>query len=305
MTKRKRSNPKETAPGTPAESREGDPTVHVSSDMLAGAPDVFAPGKEMPVESSESSTMAADAKPEEEQAPAVETVSGFDDSPSTSAEALSQSTEGPAEPAAGEAAITPPPPPPPPPSYQPRPPSFVAPGPSQRRAGSSVAVGVVLVVLGLFALLVQFTGFDPGGSWPLFIVIPGLTLLIVGFVSLGTGALIPGAILTVIGLILAYMNATQDWPAWAFAWPLVAPGGVGLGIWLQGLRNNDAQLLRQGRVLMFVALLIFMIAFVIFGTIFRISETDYGLFGKAALPGLLIVIGIVLLARSIQRSRTS
>ena len=295
MTKRKRSTPKETTPGMPAGSGEGDPTVHVSSDMLAGAPDVFAPGKEMPVESSESSAMTADVKPEEEHAPAAETASAFDES---------QSTEGPAEPAAAQAAITPPPPPPPP-SYQPRPPSFVAPGPSQRRAGSSVALGVVLVVLGLFALLVQFTGFDPGGSWPLFIVIPGLTLLIVGFVSLGTGALIPGAILTVIGLILAYMNATQDWPAWAFAWPLVAPGGVGLGIWLQGLRNHDAQLLRQGRGLMFVALLIFMIAFVIFGTIFRISDTDYGLFGKAALPGLLIVIGIVLLVRSIQRSRTT
>ena len=61
--------------------------------------------------------------------------------------------------------------------------------------------------------------------------------------------------------------------------------------------------MRQGRVLMFVAALIFMIGFVIFGTIFRISETDYGWFGKAALPALLIVIGIVLLARSIQRSR--
>jgi hypothetical protein len=290
MTKRKRSTPKETAPGTPAESGEGDPTVHVSSDMLAGAPDVFA---SKPAESSDTSAMTADVKPEEEPAPAA-----VDDSTPATAEPAQ-----PDEPASEEAALTPPPPPPP--SYQPRPPTFVAPGPSQRRAGSSVALGVVLVVLGLFALLVQFTGFDPGGSWPLFIVIPGLTLLIVGFVSLGTGALIPGAILTVIGLILAYMNATQDWPAWAFAWPLVAPGGVGLGIWLQGLRNHDAQLLRQGRVLMFVALLIFMIAFVIFGTIFRISETDYGLFGKAALPGLLIVIGIVLLARSIQRSRTS
>src|SRR5229473_2923818 len=300
MTKRKRSNPKETAPVTPAESGEGDLTVHVSSDMLAGAPDVFAPGKEMPVESSDSSAMIADAKPEEEQAPAVETTPAFDEAPT-------QSTEAPAEPAAGEAAITPspPPPPPPPPSYQPRPPSFVAPGPSQRRAGSSVALGVVLVVLGLFALLVQFTGFDPGGSWPLFIVIPGLTLLIVGFVSLGTGALIPGAILTVIGLILAYMNASQDWPAWAFAWPLVAPGGVGLGIWLQGLRHNDAHLLRQGRVLMFVALLIFMIGFVIFTNVFHISDMDYGWFGKAALPALLIAVGIVLLFRSIQRSRTS
>src|SRR5229473_5616661 len=153
MTKRKRSTPKETTPGMPAESGEGDPTVHVSSDMLAGAPDVFAPGKEMPVESSESSAMTADAKPEEEQAPAVETTSAFDEAPTQSTEAPA---EPPAEPAAGEAAITPPPPPPP--SYQPRPPSFVAPGPSQRRAGSSVALGVVLVVLGLFALLVQFTG---------------------------------------------------------------------------------------------------------------------------------------------------
>src|SRR6266852_800320 len=103
MTKRKRSTPKETTPGMPAESGEGDPTVHVSSDMLAGAPDVFAPGKEMPVESSESSAMTADVKPEEDQAPAAETASAFDES---------QSTEAPAEPAAAEAAITPPPPPP-------------------------------------------------------------------------------------------------------------------------------------------------------------------------------------------------
>src|SRR5216684_3928932 len=161
MTKRKRSNPKEGAPGTPAESGEGDPAVHVSSDMLAGAPDVFAPGKEMPVESSESSAMTADVKPEEEHAPAAETASAFDES---------QSTEGPAEPAAAQAAITPPPPPPPP-SYQPRPPSFVAPGPSQRRAGSSVPLGVALVAVGLSAFLSLFPGFDRGESWPLFIVI--------------------------------------------------------------------------------------------------------------------------------------
>jgi len=97
MTKRKRSTPKETAPGTPAESGEGDPTVHVSSDMLAGAPDVFAPGKEKPAESSESSEMTADVNPEE-QAPVVETASAIDESPSTSAEAPAQATEAPAEP---------------------------------------------------------------------------------------------------------------------------------------------------------------------------------------------------------------
>jgi hypothetical protein len=192
---------------------------------------------------------------------------------------------------------------PPPPPYQPHAPAYIPPVQPPRRAGSSVALGIVLLVLGVFALIVQFTGFDPGGSWPLFVIIPGLTLLVVGYASLGTGALIPGAILTIIGLILAYQSSTGDWPSWAFAWPLVAPGGVGLGLFLQGVRNHDSNLLRQGRVLMFVAAIIFMIGFVIFATIFRISDTDYGWFGKAALPALLIVIGLVLLARSIQSTR--
>jgi hypothetical protein len=46
-----------------------------------------------------------------------------------------------------------------------------------------------------------------------------------------------------------------------------------------------------------------MIGFVFFESILGISATDYGIFGKAALPALLIVIGIILLVRSIQRSR--
>jgi len=286
MSKRKRSTPKDIPSQATPEGAEGDPTVHVTADMLSGSPDIFAPAKGKPVESSEPEAMSSETAPDEAATSADETPAAAEEAPAITA------VDAPT-------AIAPPPP-----AYQPRPPALVPPATTVRgRAGSSVAVGVVLVVLGVFALIVQFTGFDAGGSWPLFVIIPGLTLLLVGFISLGTGALIPGAILTVVGLILAYMNSTQDWPAWAFAWPLVAPGGVGLGIFLQGLRNRDPQLLRQGRVLMFVAALIFMIGFVIFGTIFRISGTDYGWFGKAALPALLIVIGIVLLARSIQRSR--
>jgi hypothetical protein len=289
MSKRKRSTSKETPPATPSDS-EGAPTVHVSSDMLAGSPDIWAPGKEKPVEGSD--VASEDAVPAAEPEPAEE-------SPSMNEAAPAPVEDQHDEAAAAEAAVSPPAPP----TYQPRPPAYVAPGSTPRPAGSSVAFGVVLVVLGLFALLVQFTGFDAGQSWPLFVVIPGLTLLVVGYVSLGTGALIPGAILTVIGLILAYQSSSGDWPSWAFAWPLVAPGGVGLGLFLQGIRNHDSHLLRQGRVLMFVAAIIFMIGFVIFATIFRISDTDYGWFGKAALPALLIVVGFVLLARSIQRSR--
>jgi hypothetical protein len=296
MSKRKRSTPKESTPAAPSEGSEGSPSVHVSSDMLAGSPDIWAPGKEKPADGPEVAS--------QEAAPPAEPEPAGEESPSMSEDAPAATEEEPAAAAATadaapETAVSATPPP----TYQPRPPAYVAPGPGSRRAGSSIAFGVVLVVLGLFALLVQFTGFDAGQSWPLFVIIPGLTLLVVGYVSLGTGALIPGAILTIVGLILAYQSSTGDWPSWAFAWPLVAPGGVGLGLFLQGVRNHDAHLLRQGRVLMFVAAIIFMIGFVIFATIFRISDTDYGWFGKAALPALLIVVGIVLLARSIQRTR--
>src|SRR5712692_1477866 len=303
MSKRKRSTSKETPPATPSEGTEGAPTVHVSSDMLAGSPDIWAPGKDKPVESDVASDVTS-----EDAAPAAETQPESEESPSMSAVEPATAEAQPSEAVGTETAVSVPPPPD---RWGPRAagagaaPAYVAPGSATRRAGSSVAFGVVLVVLGLFALLIQFTGFDAGESWPLFVVIPGLTLLVVGYISLGTGALIPGAILTVIGLILAYQSSTGDWPSWAFAWPLVAPGGVGLGLFLQGIRNRDSHLLRQGRVLMFVAAIIFMIGFVIFATIFRISDMDYGWFGKAALPALLIVVGLVLLARSIQRSRAA
>ncbi|HEV3101474.1 MAG TPA: hypothetical protein VG426_03940 [Candidatus Dormibacteraeota bacterium] len=299
MSKRKRTTPKDTPPETPSEGTEGDPTVHVTSDMLAGSPDIFAPSKESPEAAADE---AATDEPATDATGSEEAAAPADEPAPVSEDVSMTSAETPSAPATPDEAIAATPLTPP---YQPRPPAYAELAHPSRRASTSVALGVVLVVLGLFALVVQVTGFDPGGSWPLFVIIPGLTLLIVGFISFGTGALIPGAILTVVGLILAYMNASQDWPAWAFVWPLVAPGGVGLGIWLQGLRTHDAHLLRQGRVLMFVALIIFMIGFVIFGTIFRISDTDYGWFGKAALPALLIVIGIVLLARSIQRSRSA
>jgi hypothetical protein len=135
------------------------------------------------------------------------------------------------------------------------------------------------------------------------VIIPGLTLLIVGFVSLGTGAAIPGGILTMVGLVLAYQNSTQNWSSWAYAWALVAPGGVGVGLFLQGLRERSSGMIRQGRSLMFIAALIFMVGFVFFESILNISGMNDQPVVRGALPALLIVIGILLLARSIQNSR--
>ncbi len=189
------------------------------------------------------------------------------------------------------------------------PPPGLRPQPAPRRGGpgsSSLAVGIVLVVTGLFFLLIRLADVDLSSyGWPLYVIIPGLTLLIVGFISLGSGALIPGGIVTVTGLILAYQSVTNDWASWSYAWALVAPGGIGLGIFLQGLRVQSATLLRQGRSLMFWSVLIFLIGFVFFESILNVSGHDYGKLGQAALPVLLIIIGVTLLIRNFQRGRSA
>ena len=187
------------------------------------------------------------------------------------------------------------------------PPAYPPPAPrSSGGQGSGLALGIVLVVVGIFFLIMRVLNIDLSTyGWPLYVIIPGLTLLIVGFVSLGTGALVPGGIITITGLVLAYQNATSDWASWAFAWTLVAPGGVGLGLFLQGLKVHDAKQMRLGRNLMLWAALLFMIGFVVFESIFQISGHDYGLVGRAALPVLLIVIGVTLLVRSVRSGRSA
>jgi hypothetical protein len=259
------------------DAAENEGMAHVSADALAGSPDVFAQKKDATSASAEPAAVSRDEPDIAEPAPAPpETV------------AATMEPVLPVEP---------------PPAFAPVP-TVTAPPPAARRSGSGVALGVVLVVVGVFYLLVQLYGIDLSAfGWPLFVIIPGLTLLIVGFVSLGTGAAIPGGIVTMVGLVLAYQNSTGNWASWAYLWALVAPGGVGLGLFLQGLRERNAGLIKQGRSLMFIAALISLVGFVFFESILNLSGNNDVPVVKAALPALFIVIGILLLARSIRRSR--
>jgi hypothetical protein len=298
MSKRKRVTKSPTGADQPA---GGDSTAsaaddapkedmaHVSPDVLSGSPDIFAPKWTDEPAAAPAPEAVTDPVATEAAAEPVETVA-----------TPAKTAADPVEPLPALA---------PPVGATPPPPHYVAPTvrPARGRSGgSTMALGVVLVVVGLFALGVVVFGVDlTQYGWPLFVIIPGLTLLVVGFVGGGVGASVPGGIVTMLGLVLAYQSSSGDWASWAFAWALVAPGGVGLGLYLQALRDRDPVMLRRGRTLMFIAALIFIIGFVFFESILGISGTDYGIFGKAALPGLLIVIGIILLVRSIQRTRSA
>lgn len=296
MSKRKRAG--KPVDESADDAAEKEDMVHVTPDLLAGSPDVFAGKKSGPAIAVEPATAAADEPEPSEPAALVEEAP----EPTEASTTLTPESAG-----GGASAEPPSPTPPAPPAPPSAPPPFVnaIPYPARlRRIGASAALGAVLIVLGIFALVVVVAGVDlTQYGWPLFVIVPGLTLLIVGFIWFGSGATIPGGVVTVLGLVLAYQNATGDWPSWAYAWALIVPGGVGLGMYLQAMRDRDQHALRTGRTLMFIGFMIFAIGFVLFESILGISGRDYGLVGKAALPALLIVIGAILLWRSIQRAR--
>ncbi|HET9781406.1 MAG TPA: hypothetical protein VFR33_06470 [Candidatus Dormibacteraeota bacterium] len=288
MSKRKRAAKLPADQSTDDESIKDD-MVHVTPDMLAGSPDIFAAKK---------TADNAAVEPEPSEQPMEEPPGTIEPTAASTALAPEPPPEPPA--ASEPPSVTPPPPPPP----------YVEAVPytaEHQGGGSTAALGIVLVVVGLFALLIVLSGADlTENGWPLFIIIPGLTLLVVGFVSVGAIATVPGGIVTMLGLVLAYANSTGDWPVWAYAWALVIPGGIGLGVYLQALRDHDQNALRSGRNMLFAALMIFLIGFVVFESILGVSGRDYfGNVGKAALPALLIIVGVILLVRSIQAGRRS
>jgi hypothetical protein len=269
--------------------------AHVSPDVLADSPDVFA--------SKPSDAPATEVEPTEAALPPTvsEPVVELEAEPVTEPEAEPPEPEPPStesmEPAPEIAAETVPQSPPPAPI------GVTAAAPV-RTSNTTLALGVVLVVVGIFALGVAISGVDiTQYGWPLFVIVPGLTLLVVGFIGAGAAASIPGGIITMAGVVLAYDSYSGDWASWSFAWTAVTPFGVGLGMYLQALRDRDTPALRRGRGLMFIGLILFIVGFVFFETIVGVSGRDYGLFGKGALPLLLIIFGIVLLVRSARRSR--
>jgi hypothetical protein len=297
---RQNPNPDETAGNPPAGDEEGGAPRPSQLDQIRAAMAEPTPAsqKEVPELLAPEEPLELPA-PEPEAAPELE--SHVEEPPAAEAGPVSATAPSMAAVAEPVTSSWVPPPTQPPSGMQA---GSTAARPAQ--TGASLALGIVLVVVGFFFLLMRIFDVDLSSyGWPLFVIIPGLTLLVVGFVSLGTGALVPGGIITMAGLVLAYQNATGDWASWSYAWALVIPGGVGVGLLLQGLRTRDQHLLKQSRSLLFWSLMIFIIGFVLFESVLNVSGIDYGLAGKAALPALLIIIGVTLLARSFQRGRSA
>ena len=118
------------------------------------------------------------------------------------------------------------------------------------RSGTSrgaLVVGALLIVLGAAALAIQVSGVTIG--WPAWVILPGLAMLVAAFALPepgGSGLAAVGGIVTAVGTVLAVQDATGTYASWAYAWALVAPGGVGVGLLLYGLLTRRGDIARGG-----------------------------------------------------------
>ena len=163
----------------------------------------------------------------------------------------------------------------------------------------SIVLGAILVVAGLLALLGRQLDVNVLAiGWPLFVLVPGI-LLLAGSLFVGgrpgIGLAIPGGIVTMTGLVLAFQNATGSYQTWAYAWALVAPGGVGVGLVVYGLLAGERDSLRAGVPVLLTGLGLFLAFGFVFEGIFWLSGTRFVGFENAFAIGL-IVLGVIVLA---------
>ncbi len=168
-------------------------------------------------------------------------------------------------------------------------------------AGASTLLGVVLVGLGALFLAARVFGFSLiGYLWPFFIIVPGV-LCFVAMVIAGKehakafGLLsIPGAIVTMTGLLLLYQNTFDHWESWAYAWALVMPTSIGIGLAIYGSWIEDQKLVNRALQITMFGFGGFLVMGAFFELVLNISDS---LVSTIIWPALLILGGLYLIRR--------
>ena len=172
---------------------------------------------------------------------------------------------------------------------------------TERMGLTRIVLGAAIIVVGLLSLLSRLIDLDLGDLWPLFVIAPGVAILISGLAAApggaGTAATVTGSQLTGLGLLLLFQNLTGLWQTWAYAWALVWPTSIGLGLVARGNFSGDDKTARSGASTAMVGFLMFVAGFAFFEGILGISGSSLGVIGDYALPAVLIAVGLVVIFR--------
>jgi hypothetical protein len=168
-----------------------------------------------------------------------------------------------------------------------------------RQNRTNLFLGALLILIGAWLLLTRQvpalqSWLDANFAWPMWTIGAGLLVLLIGLITGAPGMAIPASIITGIGGILYYQNATDDFGSWSYMWALI-PGFVGLGTILAGLLGeNTRRNLAHGLNLIVISAVLFLV----FGTFFG----GLSLLGDYGVAIVLILLGVYVLIRGFVRT---
>ena len=173
---------------------------------------------------------------------------------------------------------------------------------SVQRWGGLTVLGTVLVLVGLGWFVLRELLIDPfeaiaDAGWPFFVIIPGVVMLIASLVRTpphGVGLAIAGSIVTTVGAVLFYQQATGNWESRAYAWALVGPGAAGLGMAVYGQLTRTSELVDKGVGLVVIAGVLYIVGWWYFEGLFSTGEqpVDIGTWWPVVMIGAGAVIAI-------------
>ena len=167
---------------------------------------------------------------------------------------------------------------------------------------SNLALGLILLVVGGWLLVSQQVPsvqewLDENFVWPMYTIGAGLLVLFIGLATGAPGMAVPAAIITGIGGILYYQNATGDYGSWSYMWTLI-PGFVGVGSILAGiLGDNTRRNIRSGLRTLFTSAVLFLIFATFLGGL--------SILGEYGLPIILILLGLYVIGRGFVRNNNN
>ena len=178
--------------------------------------------------------------------------------------------------------------------------------PPRDRRRQSMVLGGLFVLIGAILLAGQFVRVDLGHyGWPFFVIVPGILILFVALTARGAvseGLAILGSIVTVTGLILFFQDATDHYESWAYAWALVFPGAIGLGMILYGLTASRPGNVRSGARLVGIALVLFLLGAAFFEGVIGIGGYQLDHTAGVVLGVIIIALGALMLVLNLTSS---
>jgi hypothetical protein len=178
--------------------------------------------------------------------------------------------------------------------------------PSSQRAAT--VFGIALIALGLlfFAAQTLDLELDLGVSlWPFFVIVPGVAIYLASFaVGREGGAAVAsvGSLITAIGLILLYQQATDHYESWAYTWALL-PAAVGFGLVSYGSLIGDERIQQSGWPPLTIGFALFAVGAVFFEGVLGLGGPQNRIVGDWLVPALLLVAGAALVGRSVLSRR--